>query len=235
MHINSNPIMNSSKLINKGFTLTELLIGALMAGIIVAGLGYALVSLLGFDKNSQADGERRVEIDRALSYISKDIREAYSVSVPTGYTVPNTTCNVNTPVLHIRTRDNHINAPTEGGIKVRHTIYYYRDISTCSASQAVWLRPGMIMRVSKNSDESWFPPNPPATLPSVGGSGTNELMDAVQTPTGGFTCPSGTQTGTNGFYACIENSRAVTIHIFGRGSRGVTMPGQATRVAVRGR
>lgn len=217
-----------------GFTLTELLVGAAAAGVVVAGLGYGLVSLLGQDQRSQGDGERRIEIDRALSYISKDVREAFSVSQPTGYTINNTGsggCAVNTPVLHIRSRDTAVPASGTTTPGILNTIYYLQDLSGCP--DGTWLKPAVIMRSSRNTAGTYFPPNPPTTLGTA--SGTNELMDAVQAPSGGFTCPSGTQTGTNGFYACIEDSRSVTIHIFGRGSKGVTMPVQSTRVAVRGR
>ncbi len=217
-----------SRNVPPGFTLPELLVGVATASIVVAGLGYGLVTILGFDRQTQSDGERRVEIDRALGFISKDIREAFSVSLPTGYTISNTGpggCAVNTPILHIQSRDS--NAP--GGIL--NTIYFLQDLSGCP--DGTWLKPGVIMRISRNSAGTFFPANPPAVLGTT--SGTNPLMDAVQEPTGGFSCSSGTQAGTKGVYVCIENPRSATIHIFGRGSGGATMAEQFTRIAVRGR
>lgn len=201
---------------NNGFTLTELMVGVAIAGVVIASLGFALVTLMGIDQTSQSDGDRRVEIDRTLSYLSNDIRQARSVNLPTGYTVNPTACATNTPVLHLRNPDN------------TNTVYYIRDISGCN--NIVWLKPNMIYRVQRTTGGLDLP-DPPHAIPNNVG---NEIMDAVQPPTTAFTCPSGEQAGANGFYVCLENSRSLTIHLFGRGSQGQTMPVQSTRVAVRG-
>jgi type II secretory pathway pseudopilin PulG len=219
-----------------GFTLTELLVAAMLTGIVVSALGYGLVVLMGVDRRSQVQSERQMEISRALSYITNDIREAKLVANPAAapYTVPTSapaSCAAGgTPVLHLKMPDG------------KNKVYYLNDISPCSSpGPPVWLRPGVIVLV-ENTGSTTVPDT--WTIPATVGK---ELVDAVQNPIPKLyadqaalraaICPAsvGTLTGSKGFYACIENARTVSIYIFGRGAvTGEVQPAQSTRIFTRG-
>ncbi|WP_281349463.1 prepilin-type N-terminal cleavage/methylation domain-containing protein [Sodalinema gerasimenkoae] len=59
-----------------GFTLTEILVSVIIAGIIMSGLMTVMVELLTSDARETARTETQQEMQMALDYISADIREA---------------------------------------------------------------------------------------------------------------------------------------------------------------
>lgn len=59
-----------------GFTLTEILVSMIIAGIIMSGLMTVMVELLTSDARETARTETQQEMQMALDYISADIREA---------------------------------------------------------------------------------------------------------------------------------------------------------------
>ncbi|TVR07368.1 MAG: prepilin-type N-terminal cleavage/methylation domain-containing protein [Phormidium sp. GEM2.Bin31] len=61
---------------NSGFTLTEILVSMIIAGIIMSGLMTVMVELLTSDARETARTETQQEMQMALDYISADIREA---------------------------------------------------------------------------------------------------------------------------------------------------------------
>ncbi|MGP1382135.1 MAG: PulJ/GspJ family protein [Thainema sp.] len=64
---------------NKGFTLTELLVSIIISAIIVSGLLYLVVELLGADARESARNETQREMQLAMNYITTDLREAVYV------------------------------------------------------------------------------------------------------------------------------------------------------------
>lgn len=64
---------------DRGFTLTELLIVTLLAGGIVSGLMFLVVELLSTDQRESARSETQRDMQRALDYISAELREAVYV------------------------------------------------------------------------------------------------------------------------------------------------------------
>ena len=62
-----------------GFTLTELLIVAIISSIIVSGLMYLVVELLSVDQREASRSETQREMQQALDYISAELREAVFV------------------------------------------------------------------------------------------------------------------------------------------------------------
>jgi prepilin-type N-terminal cleavage/methylation domain-containing protein len=70
-----------------GFTLLELLVSMLVAGIIVSGLLYLVVELLQIDRREAALDQTQRDMQRALNYMADDIREAvYIYSTPSTVT-----------------------------------------------------------------------------------------------------------------------------------------------------
>lgn len=64
---------------NSGFTLTEILISMIVAGIIMSGLMTVMVELLTSDARETARTETQREMQMAMDYIAADIREAVFV------------------------------------------------------------------------------------------------------------------------------------------------------------
>jgi prepilin-type N-terminal cleavage/methylation domain-containing protein len=64
---------------NRGFTLAELLIVTIIAGGIVSGLLYLVVELLTADQRDSSRNETQRDMQRALDYISSELRQAVYV------------------------------------------------------------------------------------------------------------------------------------------------------------
>lgn len=64
---------------NQGFTLTELLVSIIISAIIISGLLYLVVELLGADARESARNETQREMQLAMNYITTDLREAVYV------------------------------------------------------------------------------------------------------------------------------------------------------------
>lgn len=69
---------------SKGFTLIELLVTLVVGSIIVAGLLYLVVELLQVNRREEVLTQTQQDVQRALDYITTDLREAVYV-----YTNPN--------------------------------------------------------------------------------------------------------------------------------------------------
>jgi prepilin-type N-terminal cleavage/methylation domain-containing protein len=77
-----------------GFTLTELMVTLVMSGIVVLATGAGLVNLNSLNRKTEISSERQVELNRALNYLSNDVRESRSAQNtapaswrhPSGYT-----------------------------------------------------------------------------------------------------------------------------------------------------
>lgn len=81
------PTLNPSN--NSGFTLTEILVSMIIAGLVMSGLLGLMVELLTSDARETARTETQREMQMALDYISSDIRE--SVHVYDGNCIDGTT------------------------------------------------------------------------------------------------------------------------------------------------
>ncbi|MEO1672902.1 MAG: prepilin-type N-terminal cleavage/methylation domain-containing protein, partial [Cyanobacteria bacterium J06631_2] len=66
---------------NSGFTLTELLVGIIMAGIVVGGLGWGLLQILRVTQVGTSKSKVRSETSRAFTFISDEMRRAQSLEV----------------------------------------------------------------------------------------------------------------------------------------------------------
>lgn len=64
---------------DQGFTLTELLVSIIISAIIISGLLYLVVELLGADARESARNETQREMQLAMNYITTDLREAVYV------------------------------------------------------------------------------------------------------------------------------------------------------------
>lgn len=78
-----------------GFTLIELMIAMALTTIVVSAAGFGLVSMTNNNKKAEAKTQRRIELSRALDFISDDIRMASSIS-DTSVTAPTWATNNDT-------------------------------------------------------------------------------------------------------------------------------------------
>jgi prepilin-type N-terminal cleavage/methylation domain-containing protein len=62
-----------------GFTLIELLVAMLISGLIVSGLLYLVVEVLGINQKDAARSDTQRDIQAAMDYITRDLREAFYV------------------------------------------------------------------------------------------------------------------------------------------------------------
>ena len=60
----------------KGFTLIELLVAVFMSGIVMVGLGAAMMAILNSNKVASAKTDVKNQINRAVDYINEDIKAA---------------------------------------------------------------------------------------------------------------------------------------------------------------
>jgi prepilin-type N-terminal cleavage/methylation domain-containing protein len=63
----------------RGFTLIELLVAILISGLIVSGLLYLVVEVLGINQKDAARSDTQRDIQLAMDYITRDLREAFYV------------------------------------------------------------------------------------------------------------------------------------------------------------
>lgn len=64
-----------------GFTLIELLVAIIITGVLVTGTGVGLNAILQANDRSEQETLRRRQGNRALNYISEDIREASDIRI----------------------------------------------------------------------------------------------------------------------------------------------------------
>ncbi len=184
-----------------GFTLIELIIAMVLSAIFMGLTGYGLSVMTSKNQSAEVETQRRTQLNRALEYISEEIRMARTITPATGYTITSATptCAVATPILSLTIPD---------GADLKTIVYYLNDLSSCAKNQTVWFKPGVIKRVDLGTSTS-------TTIADVNGQ---ELVDAISN-TAAPTCTSGTispATGAKGFYVCLDNptnARKVELHL----------------------
>jgi prepilin-type N-terminal cleavage/methylation domain-containing protein len=102
-----------------GFTLTEMLVAASISSVVVGAAGFGLLSMMNADFVSAAKTQRRVELNRAVDYISDDIKQATKVEA-----------NSNNLKITLPNNDT--------------ITYAFNDIGSDNSS--VWVKPGTITR-----------------------------------------------------------------------------------------
>jgi prepilin-type N-terminal cleavage/methylation domain-containing protein len=73
-----------------GFTLIELLIAALISGVILTLVGIGLINVLQANLSNESETRQRVQLNRALDFMSDEVRESKQVSLtlPVGWSMP---------------------------------------------------------------------------------------------------------------------------------------------------
>nr|AZB72275.1 hypothetical protein DOP62_05650 [Synechococcus elongatus PCC 11801] len=64
----------------QGLTLVETLIAVVVAGIVIGGAGYGLAAITAANRTEDARTERRMEMSRALEFISDEVKSARGIA-----------------------------------------------------------------------------------------------------------------------------------------------------------
>ncbi|AFZ44240.1 hypothetical protein PCC7418_2077 [Halothece sp. PCC 7418] len=77
-------IVRQTKSKNRGFTMVELLAALVITGIVTASLGVGLTYLLQESQETEEETQQRAELNRALDFITEEIRMAESIEPNSG-------------------------------------------------------------------------------------------------------------------------------------------------------
>ena len=176
-----------------GFTLTELLISSFIGVLVIGATGYGLTNLLRGNKTATAQTNKRTEINRAMEFISDEIKRADTIDVDpaTAFAaVPNPPSGAQ-PVLALK-----IPGVKNAGV-VSPIIYFVS--SPRDADTSVWKGPKVIYRFG--------PPLGTAGEYTNGAWALEPLVDGISEDTATVTCDddetASPSNGALGFYACI--------------------------------
>jgi type II secretory pathway pseudopilin PulG len=182
-----------------GFTLTELLISSFIGALVIGATGYALTNLLQGNKTATAQTNKRTEINRAMEFISDEIRRADTIDVDPAPafndTVPSPPTDAQ-PVLAL-------NIPGVTNAGVESPIIYFLS-SPRDGDKSVWKGPKVIYRFG--------PPLNTAgeyNLKTEVAWTVEPLVDGISEDSATANCDPGETSSpspinsTLGFYACI--------------------------------
>ncbi len=203
---------------NKGFTLTELMIAAMLTSTVIAIGGWAMASVISQNKASSSRSDRRMELSRALDFMATEVRESTAVNretqpsafVPAGTEVD--TASVQT-VLTL-------------SVGLAKPVIYY--VATPAIGNKTWRGPKVAYRWGPTFDNSGLYGSDAAT-PSAW---THQpLVDALENIPDNPSCPTSWNvspaSNASGFYACVSpTNRIAQLFQKGRVSKvlGATEP-----------
>jgi type II secretory pathway pseudopilin PulG len=217
---------------NSGFTLTELMIAALISISVVAFGGWGVAAIISSSKTNESQNERRGELNRALDFMAAEIREAVNINSDIGSPAPTeftSSLNASSEEVNKDSIQEILSLAVPG--LSRPVIYY---IASPAAANKTWRGPKIVYR--------WGPPFKPdghyAVDPNPSAWTHAPLIDALENTDSTETCPkdwkSSPESGATGFYACIDPSHKIAqLHSIGRIDKvlGATAPYPATSQA----
>ena len=170
-----------------GYTLVELLIAASLTLVVVGAAGFGLIAMMQTQQSTKAQVERRTEVNRALDFISDEVRYARTIGTDaSGVSGFNPTDKTVVLVLDIPDPAN----PTTP----KNAVYYVK-----SNTGTNWFGPQVLYR--------WGPPLNADGSYGTGSNTSQALIDRVDDATITPNCPSGwsasPSTNAQGFYACM--------------------------------
>ena len=208
---------------NEGFTLIELLVATAIMTVVMGIVGVGLVAMLNQNKKAASESDRRANLNRALDYISNEVRMAKSVTAPDATLIPSGAKGVLQLTIPVPCTSNQ-----------NYTVVYYTYDSS-----GLWQLPKSIKRYSNLTTPVPSPnpcPNPTNLTPSpIPTPFTDDskyfLVDAITNPSPLPTpssspspnpctispspspSPSSASSG-EGFYACIyPDGRKVDLYL----------------------
>lgn len=174
---------------NLGFTLVELLVAVFITGIALTIAGVAVVSMMQAQRKAAVEITQSTNLNRALDFITDEVRMANAISTPTSSELPTASCGTIIGVLKLTIPDKNPVA------------YYVHNRSGCANS--IWVGPATIHR------REYISGSTTNTVDQI-------LVDAVTAPANAPSC-SPSIAGGNGFYACIRNNnRSADLYLYGK-------------------
>jgi prepilin-type N-terminal cleavage/methylation domain-containing protein len=220
-------LASNFRLLNRGFTLPELLIAMGIMSLLVTIAGSGFIILLQENKKAEFDSQRRTNLNRALDYIANEVRMANQVAPGTNTGEVMTLAIAGTVG---RSRDLSLRGRTFNPNAVTRTYSVVADAG-------VW-DDGDNNSKSIRLDGAFLVNGIKAPVP-VPDDNDNESCPSgtVQNPNNDSNCvpicPSGsTLTGSDGFYACINGSQ-VDIYLYGLLSDDPKQPKYKERLEVK--
>jgi prepilin-type N-terminal cleavage/methylation domain-containing protein len=211
----SRLLKNSSS--SSGFTLVELLVAIVLAGLVAAGAGTGLVQVIEVSAKSDLETQRRIELNRASDFMAEEIKMASTIETDASsvtFTPKSGTSNVQQILA--------INLPSSMGVP--EPIVYY--IAT-PPSGSVWSGDRVVYRYGPEFDTSGV---------YTGTISNKLLIDSIDDSSpSGAACPSGWTsnpsdlTNAKGFYSCVASDNKVAeIYLLGE-SEGAARARVVTR------
>jgi hypothetical protein len=207
-------LQSAKQLCSKGFTLSELLVGATLTTAVITAAGYGISNMITSSNATSARSESRAELNRSVDYIASEVRESTEIvknvtteTEPSQFAGSYTNKIIGSPtkVLMIK------NAETNGV-----PIIYY----VAQPVAGIWKGPRVVYRWGPtfNADGSFANAGDASTW--VSEALVDNIQDVSTTSTSIGTTPTcdngGTYNGAPGFYACVDPA-GKTAQIFQNG------------------
>jgi Prokaryotic N-terminal methylation motif len=199
---------------SRGFTLSELLVGATLTTVVVGAAGYGISNMITSSNATSTRSESRAELNRAVDYISSEVRESTDLvqNVATATEPSNFAASYTNKIIGSPTKVLMIKNAETGGVPI---IYYVAQPAT-----GIWKGPRVVYRWGPtfNADGSFANASTPSTW--VSEALVDNIQDVSMTTAALGTTPTcdngGTYNGAPGFYACVD-AAGKTAQIFQNG------------------
>ncbi len=157
-----------------GFTFLELVIAIALTTVMLAMAGTGVVAVLRADQQSASEITRRTNLNRALEFMTDEVRMAKAIATPASGDIPTPACGTATGVLALTMPNNS------------RILYYVHNEASCTT---VWTKPAVIHRIVGTDDSVLVDAvMAPTTTPTcsttlVGASGFYACIDSNQRST----------------------------------------------------
>jgi hypothetical protein len=204
-----NQVLNRKSLSARGFSLPDLMIGAVLTLTVVSAGGYGVATMISTTTTSNAKNERRVEMNRSLDFIANEIRGSDSIikdvsleTVPSEFT-SSYSGKIDATVAISKVLMIKVPQATTG-----QPIIYF----AAKPTSGLWQGPRVIYRWGPQFDANgeYITPEDPSTWTS------EPLVDRIENSSGAASCVTGTANGDNAFYSCVD-SAGKTAKIYQKG------------------
>lgn len=201
-----------SKLLKKnkphsGFTLTELLVGIVMSGIVVGAFGFGLMQVLRISRGETSKINARTETARAMEFITEEIKRASAIE-PDATNAALFDSNGKTVVLALDIPDitDNVNLGADNDPSTSERIVYYLQ-----AASGNWRAPQVLYRwgppLNNNGEYTENTWQSEALIDAL----DNTALDASPCEAGDTLTPVLAE-ATEGFHACLTGTNIA--HLF---------------------